>query len=37
MVQWMRQGTVLLEGVVREIKKELQSSGYVQVDETPVD
>lgn len=37
MVQWMRQGTALLEGVVREIKKDLQSSGYVQVDETPVD
>ena len=37
MVLWMKQGTLLLEGIVRCLKAELQASPYVQVDETPVD
>ena len=36
MVQWTGQCVVLLEGIVACIKKELQQSPYVQVDETPV-
>lgn len=37
MVQWMKQGTWLLEGIFRCIKAQLQASRYVQLDETPVD
>jgi len=37
MVQWMKQGTWLLEGIFRCIKAQLQASPYVQLDETPVD
>ncbi len=37
MVQWMKQGTWLLEGIYRCIKAQLQASRYVQLDETPVD
>ena len=37
MVQWMRQGTLQLEGIVRHLKSEFQASRYVQVDETPID
>jgi hypothetical protein len=36
MVLWTGQCVVLLEGIVVCIKKELQESPYVQVDETPV-
>jgi transposase len=36
MVMWTRQCVVLLEAIVVCIKKEVQTSGYVQVDETPV-
>jgi transposase len=37
MVQWMKQGTFLLEGIYRCIQAQLQASRYVQLDETPVD
>jgi len=37
MVQWMKQGTFLLEGIYRCILAQLQASRYVQLDETPVD
>lgn len=37
MVQWMKQGTWLLEGIYRCLKAQLQASRYVQLDETPVD
>lgn len=37
MVQWMRQGTFLLEGIYRCIQAQLQASRYVQLDETPID
>lgn len=37
MVQWMRQGTFLLEGIYRCILAQLQASRYVQLDETPID
>jgi transposase len=37
MVQWMKQGTSLLEGIYRCIQAQLQASRYVQLDETPVD
>ena len=37
MVQWMKQGAWLLEGIFRCIKAQLQASRYVQLDETPVD
>lgn len=36
MVMWTRQCVVLLEAIVICIKKEMQASPYVQVDETPV-
>lgn len=36
MVMWTRQCVALLEGIVWCIKKQVQASGYVQVDETPV-
>jgi len=36
MVLWMKQGTVLLEGIVSCVKAELRLSSYVQVDETPI-
>jgi transposase len=37
MVQWMRQGTFLLEGIYRCIQAQLRASRYVQLDETPID
>jgi transposase len=37
MVQWMKQGTGLLEGIYRCIQAQLQASQYVQLDETPID
>lgn len=37
MVQWMRQGSFLLEGIYRCIQAQLQASRYVQLDETPID
>ena len=37
MVQWMKQGTFLLEGIYRCIQAQLQASRYVQLDETPID
>jgi transposase len=37
MVQWMKQGTWLLEGIYRCIQAQLQASRYVQLDETPID
>ena len=36
MVLWTRHCVLLLEAIVLRIKKEMQVSGYVQVDETPV-
>lgn len=36
MVIWTRHCVLLLEAIVLCIKKEVQASGYVQVDETPV-
>jgi len=36
LVQWTAQSVRLLEGITRCLKEELQQSGYVQVDETPV-
>ncbi len=36
MVIWTRHCALLLEAIVLCIKKEVQASGYVQVDETPV-
>ena len=36
MVVWMKQGVTLLEAIARCLKKEFQSSSYVQVDETPI-
>lgn len=36
MVIWTRHCALLLEAIVLCIKKEIQASGYVQVDETPV-
>lgn len=37
MVQWMRQGTQLLEGIYRCLQAQLRASQYVQLDETPID
>lgn len=37
MVQWMKQGTWLLEGIYRCLQAQLQASRYVQLDETPID
>lgn len=37
MVQWMKQGTWLLEGLYRCLQAQLQASRYVQLDETPID
>ena len=37
MVQWMKQGTFLLEGIYRCLQAQLQASRYVQLDETPID
>ena len=36
MVIWTRHCVLLLEAIVLCLKKEMQASGYVQVDETPV-
>ena len=36
MVQWTEQSVRLLSGITHCLKKELQASPYVQVDETPV-
>jgi len=36
MVQWTHQAERLLCGITHELKKQLQASAYVQVDETPV-
>jgi transposase len=36
MVQWTAQSVRLLSGITDCLKQELQQSGYVQVDETPV-
>jgi transposase len=36
MVLWTGQGVLLLEAIVVCIKKQMQASAYVQVDETPV-
>lgn len=36
MVIWTRHCVLLLEAIVLCVKKEIQASGYVQVDETPV-
>ena len=35
MVQWMKQGALLLEGIFGCLKAQLQASRYVQLDETP--
>lgn len=37
MVMWMSQAVGLLEAIVRCIKSNLQASGYVQADETPIE
>jgi len=34
--EWVEQGAVWLQPIVREMKQQLLQSGYVQVDETPV-
>ncbi len=36
MVLWMKQGSTLLEAIVRCIKADFQVSPYVQLDETPI-